>query len=293
VPDDFIPISYASTDGLALHARDYPPQAGIVPARLPVVCLHGLTRNASDFHAFAPRAAAMGRRVLAPDMRGRGRSAWAADPADYNLQVYAADVATLLSGQDISQAIFVGTSLGGLITMTLVDAQPDLVAAVVLNDIGPTVSEQGLARIAGYAGRPAVAACWEEAAAYVRDINACAFPDYRDHDWSEWARRAFQPDATGRLVMRYDPAIGLALEDGKRKTTTPELQRAFLRMAHERPTLLVRGALSDLLEPRHALAMRLQAPAMRYVEVPGVGHAPMLTEPAAFDAIADFLAALP
>jgi len=299
---DYTPISYGSTDGLVLHARDYPaagkPHAAVRGARplappLPVICIHGLTRNAADFEEFAPRVAALGRRVLALDVRGRGHSARDPDPDNYNLKVYAGDVVRLMEGLGLARAVFVGTSMGGLITMTLADGRIDLIGAAVLNDIGPEIAEGGLARIAGYAGKPVSAAGWDEAAAVVRDINACAFPDNGEGDWLQWARRAFEPGADGNLAPRYDPAIGRALQEGKLATTSPELQRAFRKLAQERPVLLVRGVLSDLLEARHADAMRQAAPRLRYVEVPNVGHAPMLTEPAAFDAIAAFLATVP
>jgi pimeloyl-ACP methyl ester carboxylesterase len=295
---DFTPISYTSADGLDLHARDYaaigPDAAGLdAAARLPVICLHGLTRNAADFEEFAPRVAALGRRVLALDVRGRGHSAHDPEPSNYNRQVYADDVATLMAQVGMEKAVFVGTSMGGLVTMTLAERHDDLVAAAVLNDIGPIISDRGLARIAGYAGKPVAFASWFEAAAYLRELNACAFPNYPDSEWDKWARRAFAPDAAGRLVPRYDPNIALGLRGGAPSVTSPELRRAFRHLAQTRPTLLVRGALSDLLEESHAAWMRRAAPSMRYVVVPDVGHAPMLTEPAAFAAIVSFLAGLP
>jgi pimeloyl-ACP methyl ester carboxylesterase len=299
---DFTPISYTGADGLALHARDYAaagdPAAGAPaaggPTRLPVVCLHGLTRNASDFEEFAPRVAALGRRVLAPDVRGRGHSARDRNTANYSTRVYVQDVVRLMEFLGLERAVFVGTSMGGIITMMLADSRIDLVAGAVLNDIGPDIAEAGLARIAGYVCRPVAASNWLDAAARIRDINACVFPDYDEVQWLRWARRVYKPDSAGELVARYDPAVGLALQDPKRRTTTsPELQRAFTTLARGRPVLLVRGALSDLLEPQHAAAMLAAAPTLGYVEVPNVGHAPMLTEAPAFDTIAAFLAHLP
>jgi len=296
----YSPISYTSSDGLALHARDYAPAgagpAGTGPhgdARLPVVCIHGLTRNASDFDALAPRLAALGRRVLAVDVRGRGRSARDPDPARYSNRVYAADVAELMARLRIDRAIFVGTSMGGLITMLLAQQRLDLVAAAILNDIGPILSEKGLARIVSYVGNTRPQPSWEAAAASVRDIHACAFPDYDSAEWDQWARRAFEPGPDGTLVPRYDPAIGDALRDGKLSATSPGLQAAFLKLAQARPTLLLHGALSDLLEAEQAAWMRSAAPTMEYAVVPNVGHAPMLDEPAALDAIERFLAKLP
>lgn len=284
-------ITFTSDDGLSLHARDYAGAGG--PARLPVVCIHGLTRNASDFDELAPRIAALGRRVLALDVRGRGESQRDPNPDNYAPGVYAGDVARLASDLGIARAVFVGTSMGGLITMTLAAKRLDLVAAAVLNDIGPVISEKGLARIAAYAGKSGAVDSWEAAAGCVRDINACAFPANDAAEWDKWARRAFIPDAAGRLAPRYDPNIAIALQTGKLRPTSLSLRMAFRKLTRERPVLLVRGALSDLLEERQAAWMQRAAPTMTYVEVPNVGHAPMLTEPAALDAILRFLATVP
>jgi pimeloyl-ACP methyl ester carboxylesterase len=284
-------ITFTSDDGLSLRARDYAGAGG--PARLPVICIHGLTRNASDFDELAPRLAASSRRVLALDVRGRGESQRDPNPDNYTPSVYAADVARLASDLGIARAVFVGTSMGGMITMQMAAQNIDLVAAAVLNDIGPVISEKGLARIASYTGRSAAVDSWEDAARYIRNINACAFPGNRDADWDKWARRAFAPDAAGRLAPRYDPNIAIALQTGKLRSTSLSLRMAFRKLTRERPVLLVRGALSDLLEERQTAWMRRAAPAMVYVEVPNVGHAPMLTEPAALDAIQCFLATVP
>ena len=284
-------ITFTSDDGLSLHARDYAGAGG--PARLPVICIHGLTRNASDFDELAPRIAETGRRVLALDVRGRGESERDPNHDNYTPSVYAGDVARLMRDLGIARAVFVGTSMGGLITMTLAAKHIDLVAAAVINDIGPVISEKGLARIAGYAGRTGAVDSWADAAGYVRDINARAFPDNVDADWDKWARRAFAPDAAGRLAPRYDPNIAIALQTGKLRPTSLPLRMAFRKLTQERPVLLVRGTLSDLLEERQAAWMRRAAPTMACVEVPNVGHAPMLTEPVALDAILHFLAQVP
>jgi pimeloyl-ACP methyl ester carboxylesterase len=286
-------ISYTSADGLRLYARDYPAAASGGPVRLPVICIHGLTRNSADFDEFAPIVAAMGRRVLALDVRGRGHSERDPNPDNYTPKVYAGDVAKFMADLGIPRAVFVGTSMGGLITTTLADNHIDLVAAAVLNDIGPVISEKGLARIAGYTGKGARVASWRDAAGYIKDINGCAFPDNPEREWDKWARRAFEPDAEGLLAPRYDPNIAIALQTGKLKPTSMAGRRAFRKLTSMRPVLLVRGELSDLLETRQAEWMRRAAPAMQYVEVPNVGHAPMLTEPVALEAITRFLASVP
>ncbi len=279
----FSDISYTSTDGLTLYARDYQARNG--PAQLPVICIHGLTRNSSDFDELAPWIASQGRRVIALDVRGRGQSACDPNPTNYNAMTYAGDVIKLAHDLGIERAVFVGTSMGGLITMTLALRRLKLVAAAVLNDIGPVISERGLARIAAYAGKGTTLFSWEQAADYIRSINEYAFPDNDSAEWSKWAHRAFAENAQGQLVLRYDPKIAVPLQSGKLKATSWMGRMAFRRLARNRPTLLVRGALSDLVEPEQAAYMQRTAPGMHYVEVPGVGHAPMLTEAPARAAI--------
>src|SRR6185312_10833618 len=128
---------WTSADGLRLHARDYAGASG--PARAPVICLHGLTRNARDFEKLAPHIAAKGRRVLALDVRGRGQSDWDSQPMRYNAATYVGDVLALMDALAIGRAAFIGTSMGGLITMLLAATRPAVVAAAALNDIGPEI----------------------------------------------------------------------------------------------------------------------------------------------------------
>lgn len=280
-------ISFTSTDGLSLYARDYAAHSG--PARLPVICIHGLTRNSADFDELAPWIASQGRRVLAVDVRGRGHSDYDPDPTNYNPMVYAGDVIKLAHDLGIARAVFIGTSMGGLITMTLAMRRASLIAAAVLNDIGPAISMRGLERIAGYAGKTPALCSWDDAAAFTRGINECAFPANTAHDWHKWARRAFVETEPGQLTMRYDSNIALPIKSGKIKPTSMIARYAFRRMARSRPTLLIRGALSDLIEPEQVAMMRAAAPQMAFAEVPNVGHAPMLMEPEAQAAIRAFL----
>lgn len=280
-------ISYTSDDGLRLYARDYPAHSG--PAHLPVICIHGLTRNSADFEDIAPIIASRGRRVIAVDVRGRGNSEYDTQPERYSLAVYANDVVRLARDLGIARAVFVGTSMGGLITMTLALRKSELIAAAVLNDVGPALSPRGLQRIAGYAGRGGPVNSWAEAAAYLRDINASAFPDAGEGEWERWARRAYAEDGKGQLRLRYDPNIAIPVRTNKIRSQSMMAQFAFRRLARRRPTLLIRGGISDLIEPEQASAMRAAAPRMRYVEVPNIGHAPMLTEPAAQEALCAFL----
>ncbi len=226
--------------------------------------------------------------MIAVDVRGRGDSAYDPMPAHYNPWVYAGDVIKLTHDLGIARANFVGTSMGGLITMTLALRRPSLIHAAVLNDIGPAISPRGLERIANYAGRGESFGSWDEAAAYTRSINALAFPDNSDADWLMWARRGFTEGAGGQLVMRYDPNIVVPIRAGKIKPSSFLARYLFRRLARSRPTMLMHGALSDLIEDEQVALMRTMAPSMQYCRVAGVGHAPMLTEPEAQHALGSF-----
>ena len=279
---------WISADGLSLFARDHAPADG--PARLPVIAIHGLTRNSADFGIIAPLIAQSGRRVLSIDVRGRGQSDRAPDPMTYQPDTYAKDVQALLDQLGIARAVFLGTSMGGLITMTLAAQRPKAVAAAILNDIGPAVSPEGLARIAAYSGQPVEIGSWADATAYARRINAIAFPHYTDADWDAFARRVFREDADGSIALDYDPDISVPIRAAGAKALVPNLWPMFRRLARKRPTLLIRGETSDLLGPDIAARMRKVAPEMAYAEIPGIGHAPMLDEPEARSAIFEFLA---
>lgn len=277
-----------TSDELTLYARDYAGAEG--PARLPVIAIHGLTRNSADFGTIAPLIAATGRRVLALDVRGRGRSDRAADPMTYQPPVYARDVLALLDQAGIGRAVFLGTSMGGLITMALTAASPDRVAAAILNDIGPEVAPEGLARIAAYTGQTVDIRNWDDAADYARRTNGAALPHYGPDDWMTFARRVFREGPDGVPVLDYDPDITAPMRAAGQDALVPDLWPAFRNLAGGRPLLLLRGATSDLLSPDIAARMREAAAHMTFVEVPGVGHAPMLDEPAAQGAILGFLA---
>lgn len=282
----FIDIHWRSADGLALHARDYPGKAD----RAPVICIHGLTRNARDFEDLAPAiVGATGRRVIAVDVRGRGGSDRAADPMMYNPGVYAADIMALLDDRAIGRAVFVGTSMGGLIMMTLALMRPAAIAAAVLNDVGPEIAPEGLARIAGYVGISAEVDDWAGAAAYVRAGNGVVFPHYGEADWDRMARRTFREE-DGRPVLDYDPDIAVPIRAADPDAPAPDLWPFFAGLVAGKPALLVRGATSDILSAEIAGRMRAAAPHLAYAEVPGVGHAPMLEESEAFEAILTLLA---
>lgn len=286
----YVERRWKSPDGLDLFARDYAPGPG--PARPPVIAIHGLTRNSADFEAIAPLLAQSGRRVLAVDVRGRGLSDRAPDPMTYRPDVYAADVLALMDQAAVGRAVFMGTSMGGLITMALTSLRPKAVVAAILNDIGPEVAPEGLSRIAAYSGQPVEIDSWADAAAYAKRINAVAFPHYSDADWDAFARRIFRQGPDGEIGLDYDPDISVPIRAAGAKALVPNLWPMFRRLVRNRPTLLVRGGVSDLLSADIAARMRKAAPDMAYVEVPQIGHAPMLDEPKAKAAIFEFLAEL-
>ena len=287
---NFAERRWTSRDGLDLFARDYPADGG--ETRLPVICLHGLTRNSKDFEDLAPIIAGWGRRVIVPDVRGRGRSAWDPRPRNYRPPIYARDVIEMMAALDIPRAVFIGTSMGGIITMTLAAIRPKAIAAAILNDVGPEVAPEGIARILGYAGKSVEIRNWDDAAAYVRQTNAAAQPRLGDEDWHWFARRTFRNSAEGP-ALDYDPAISVGLAKPPSRAVVWMAGMLFRRLARKRPTLLVRGAMSDVITSGIADRMQRTAPGMKRVDVPEVGHAPLLSVPEAVDAIDRFLRTVP
>jgi pimeloyl-ACP methyl ester carboxylesterase len=276
-------------DGLNLFLREYAAERGV--RGLPVLCLHGLTRNSADFEGVAPRIAALGRRVFALDTRGRGWSDRDPQPERYRADVYAQDVLRALDTLGVPRAVLVGTSMGGIITMLVAAMAPARIAAAVLNDIGPQIEPRGIARIAGYVGKTGPLASWDEMVAAVKESQGAAFPDADDTFWRAFARRVAQELPDKRVAFAYDPAIALAFAQPQ-ATPPPSLVPVFEILAKV-PVLVVRGALSDILSPDGVAAMRAIKSDLEVVEVPRVGHAPTLEEPEAWGALAKFLARVP
>lgn len=266
---------WTSSDGLNLHYRNYPGPDGAA-AKLPVLCMHGLTRNARDFAALAESLAAT-RRVIVPEMRGRGMSDYAPDSDTYSPVTYVADVEKLLAEQGITRFVVVGTSMGGLMTMLMAAAKPGRMAAVVMNDIGPEVDAAGLARISGYVGQGRSYPTWVHAARGLAEGHGAAFPDYDLDQWLDLAKRTMVVSQNGRIVFDYDMAIAEPFAKPG-NAAPPNLWLAFEGL-RDVPMLLVRGELSDLLSPDTVKQMGARNPAMRVVTVPRVGHAPTLDEP--------------
>jgi len=276
---------YTSFDGLRLYARDYPQAA----PRATVLCMHGRSRNSADFEDLCATLHADGFRLIAVDQRGRGRSQYDPNPANYHPGTYVRDMFTLLAGLGLERVIAIGTSMGGLMTMIMAAMRPGLLQGAVLNDIGPVLESAGIERIKGYVGKTTPPRTWAEAAAQARVINGLAFPDYTDADWMRFARRTYREDADGAPVAAYDAAISRPLADAQETAVPPDLWAAFAALA-DVPTLVVRGALSDILSADCVREMRARKADLESVEVANRGHAPALDEPAAREAIRALLA---
>lgn len=278
---------YRSHDGLELYYRDYAAQAG--RSALPVLCLPGLTRNSRDFAALAERLQSRGRRVLAADLRGRGRSQHDPNWHNYHPGSYLADVQALLAHAGAPRAVFIGTSLGGLLSMLTALTHPGTIAGAVINDIGPEVEPAGLERIRGYVGRGQALASWEVAVLAARAINAHAFPDLTEAEWLAFARRLFR-EQDGRVLADYDPMIG---EAARIAPVAPvDLWPAFRALA-PLPALALRGAHSDILSSATLQRMQREKPDLRAVTVANRGHAPLLDEPVALAALDAFFESVP
>ncbi|WP_240782162.1 alpha/beta fold hydrolase [Qipengyuania sediminis] len=266
---------WQSADGLTLHFRDY---AGGRGGRAPVVCLHGLTRNARDFGALAPHIAAnSGRRVLVPEMRGRGRSGYAADPASYTVPTYVADVIALLAQEGIARFVAIGTSMGGLITLGIAAIAPERIVGVALNDIGPVVEPAGLERIRGYVGQGGSYPTWVHAARALAELYGPAHPDYALADWLAMAKRSMVLVSNGRIAFDYDMKIAEPILAGETGADAVDLW-PMLRALSGKPAVLVRGALSEILSAETLARMQAELPGARAVTVPATGHAPTLDE---------------
>ena len=274
---------WTSGDGLRLHFRDYPGRTD----RPPLLCLPGLTRNARDFAQLAERLAGAWR-VLCPDLRGRGDSGYARDPASYNPLQYADDLELLLADQAIDRFVAIGTSLGGLLTMLLAARAPERIVGALLNDVGPELAPAGLARIRDYIGQARSYPTWMHAARAVEETQGLAFPDYQASDWLAMAKRVMVLGGNGRIVFDYDMKIADAF-GAPRSEPAPDLWPALLAL-HGKPVTLLRGELSDLLTEEALQQMAQRLPGTDAVTVARVGHAPMLDEPASVAALDRLLA---
>lgn len=283
----FVPLA----DGLRMYCAEYATPLS-AQHRPPILCLAGLTRNSRDFESLGPWLA-QSYRVLAPDLRGRGLSDRDPDWRHYQLDTYLADVRGLLQYFGVSRVIVIGTSLGGLIGLSLADRTLDRdglpeIAALVLNDIGPELDPSGLQRIANTVGTAAAAATWEQAASQLAVGHREALPDYTTEDWLQFARRLCREQSPGVIERDMDPLIGRALREAEVGTSVPDFWRAYTTCGHM-PMLAVRGELSDLLSAATLQRMQRLCPALRSVTIARRGHTPTLDEPVSRQALARFL----
>lgn len=278
-----------SSDGLKLHAKVIGPDNS---ALLPVLCLPGLTRTTEDFNEIARAIAtdpAKPRKVVAVDYRGRGLSDYDPDPAKYSVPVELGDVMTIAASLGITRAILLGTSRGGLISMALAAAQPQLLAGVILNDIGPELDIRGLMKIKGYLASPPPVTTWDEGARGMRDLFGGVFPSLTDADWMAWARRAFREKAGGGLERTYDLNIARTLDGLDPASPLPQVWELFDKLAGI-PLMLIHGELSDLLSPQGVQDMIARRPDIDLVKVADQGHAPLLADKPTMDRIVAFCA---
>jgi pimeloyl-ACP methyl ester carboxylesterase len=254
------------------------------PEGVPVICVHGLTRNGRDFDVLAAALAEQGRRVLCPDLPGRGASAWLPHPALYTPPSYVVALAHLLARLD-GPVDWVGTSLGGICGMMVAAGQGHPIRRMVLNDIGARVPATAAARIATYV-REALA--FDDLAAleaHLRAVHA-PFGKLSDEDWRHMAQHSHRMLPDGRLGMHYDPAIAVPFE----QAATGPVDLSALWSLVQVPVLLLHGAESDILEEETAREMAMR-PAVELVTLPGIGHAPALVDAAQIGLVSRFLAA--
>jgi pimeloyl-ACP methyl ester carboxylesterase len=283
-------IRFSARDGLRLYARHYPAQSGALGSgRRQVLCLAGLSRNSRDFHHLATALASQAeaaRDVYALDSRGRGLSEHDRDWKNYSLLVELNDALDFMTLKGLHGAAVIGTSRGGLIAMMMAVLRPSAIGAAVLNDIGPVIEAEGLARITAYIGRLPVPADWEEAARVVYELNMRQFPAVPPADWAEQARAWFNEDDSGLPALGYDPDLARALPvmDGP----PPPLWPQFGALAQV-PVLAIRGENSDILSTGTLDEMRVRHPRLEVLTVRGQGHAPLLMDAPTLSAIQAFL----
>lgn len=278
-------LYYRVADELTLYARDYP---GPESRKGCVLMMHGLTRNSRDFEVLAEKLSDS-YRVLVAEQRGRGKSEWDSQPERYAIPTYVGDMFALLKTAGEQQVAAIGTSMGGLMAMVMNATNPGVFSHVVLNDIGPELSKVGLDRISSYVGQGGPISTWEEAVDYNRSINSVAFPTLSDDQWEMFTRQLFS-ERDGAPYLDYDPAISQAVKADDGSAVPPDLWPVY-QLLNAQPLMLVRGAISDLLNNEIKDRMMEEVPGLEYLEVPEVGHAPMLIDERVTDAIERFIRA--
>ncbi|MEH6757724.1 MAG: alpha/beta hydrolase [Parasphingorhabdus sp.] len=272
---------WESEDGLTLHYRDYPGN----DAKTPIICVPGLTRNARDFAHLGDWLKG-DRRIIMVNLRGRGDSDYAKDSATYNVKTYVNDIVTLMDEIKLPKAVFIGTSLGGVVTMIMAASHPEKVAGVVINDIGPEIDQSGLDRISENVGQGRSFDTWAHAARDKAEESGDIHPDYRLNDWIAYAKKLYRMNSSGRIKLDYDMKISEPFE--RKGGSNVVLWRALETLSNV-PTLILRGESSDLFSDATARKMLEKLNKAELVTVPRVGHAPTLEEPTSLDAIAALL----
>lgn len=250
-----------------------------------LVCAHGLTRSGRDFDSLA-QALADVYRVVCPDVVGRGRSDWLRDKRHYTVPQYCSDMVALLARLNARTVHWLGTSMGGLIGMALAAQEGSPIKRLVLNDVGPVVTAVSIARIGEFVGKAPNFASIEEAEAYVRFVST-PFGSHTDAQWRHLTENVVRALPGGGYAMAYDP--GIAEPFRQEMGTGKDVDLWSIYDAIKCPTLLVRGAKSDLLTVATAREMTERGPRARLVEIPGVGHAPTLMSSEQIAVVRDFL----
>lgn len=272
-----------SQDGLKLYCRDYP---GMNTAWPTLLCLPGIARNSKDFALFAERHQAEGWRVLCPDYRGRGRSDYDPNPNNYDPARYLDDVRHLLSATGTHHVIVVGTSLGGFLGIGLAVAMPMALGGLIMNDIGPTVETGGIARTIAYIGNERSFNTLQDVVADIKTV--LNMPNLTDTEWEIVADGSVRRDGDGPYRLDWDSKI---VQPMKSQSALPDLWALF-KAVRTIPVLALRGEVSDILSNDTFQKMQIDMPNLIGVEVPSAGHCPTLQEPAAREAIDDFLSNL-
>jgi len=286
-------IWYTSESGLRLYARDYSTALDKNPNAKTILCMHGLTRNSADFEDICNELAD-DYRLIVVDQRGRGLSDYDPDPNNYNPLFYVQDMFQLLAELKLSSVILFGTSMGGIMAMMMAAMKPDMIDAMIINDVGPEIAEKGLDRLKKYVGKSAPVTNWDEALKRTAEINGVAFPNATEDDWLKFAKRLYREDENGRPVLLYDPNIAVLLaateedQSDATKSAAPDLWPVYEQIL-DKPMLLIRGELSDIIDVECVQKMQQMKPDLEVLEIPNVGHAPLLSEEAVEPAIAKFL----
>ncbi|HTZ00219.1 MAG TPA: alpha/beta hydrolase [Rhodocyclaceae bacterium] len=250
-----------------------------------LVCVHGLTRCGRDFD-FLARAMAERYRVVCPDIVGRGRSDWLADKSRYDIPQYCADLTTLLARLEAETLHWVGTSMGGIIGMALACLERTPISRVVLNDVGPVITAASITRVGEFLGTAPRFPSVEAAEAFVRLVSA-PFGALTDAQWRHLTVHTLRQGADGQFELAYDPGIAEPFRRTMGEGKDVDLWPLYDAVAC--PTLVLRGAESDLLRRETALEMKTRGPKAWMAEIPGVGHAPMLLDEAQISIVREFL----